>query len=83
MNQILFKRATDSCPQHRKDIRQQIQRRARKLITGMDHLSYEERLRELRLFNLKKRRLQADLIVTFQCMKGAYKKDGWTFHKSM
>ena len=61
-------------PQYRKELVERIQRRAMKMVRGLEHLSREERLRDLGFFSLGNRRLQGDLVMAFQCLKGAYKQ---------
>ena len=57
-------------PQYRRYVGLHAQRKATEMIKGMEQLSYKDRLRELGLFSLEKRRLWGDLRVAFQCLKG-------------
>lgn len=47
-----------------------------KVIRGLEHLSYEERLRELGLVSFREGKALKALTATFQYFKGAYKQQG-------
>lgn len=59
-------------PYYRKDIThlERIQRRATKLVKGLQHLTYEERLVVLDIQSLERRRVRGDLIETYKVLTG-------------
>ena len=59
-------------PYYRKDIDklERVQRRVTKMIPRLRNKPYEERLKELNLFSLSKRRMRGDLIEVFKIFRG-------------
>ena len=58
-----------------------VQRRATKIVWGMENLDYEERLNRLGLMRLNRRRVRSDLLETFKIINGYYNLTADTFFK--
>jgi len=63
--------ALEPSAQEDMELWERVQRTSTKMIQGLEHLCCEEKLRELGLFSVEKRRLQRYLFVAFQVLKGA------------
>jgi len=58
-----------------KDLLQRVQQRVTKMIKGLEHLSYEERLSDLGLFSPEKRRQREDLISVYKYLSCGKQRD--------
>ncbi|CAM5085183.1 unnamed protein product [Eretmochelys imbricata] len=65
-------------PHYKKDVEklERVQRRATKMIRGLEHMTYEERLRELGMFSLRKGRIRGGFDSCFQLPERGFQR-GW------
>ncbi|CAM4380352.1 unnamed protein product [Caretta caretta] len=63
-------------PHYKKDVEklERVQRRTTKMIRGLEHMTYEERLRELGMFSLQKRRKEGGFDSCFQLSERGFQR---------
>ena len=60
-----------------KEVLEKVQRRAIKMVSGLQSNTYEDRLRELGLTTLEERRHQADMVQTYKIETGKELVSNW------
>ena len=66
-----------------KEVLEKVQRRAIKMVSGLQSNTYEDRLRELGLTTLEERRHQADMVQTYKIVTGKDLVNKETWFKSV
>jgi len=64
-------------PHYRKDVEkiERVQRRFTRMLPGLSGMPYEDRLRQLGLFSLERRRMRGDLIEVYKMLRGIDRVD--------
>ena len=64
-------------PHYRKDVEalKRVQRRITRMLPGLESMDYDQRLRELGLYSLERRRMRGDMIEVHKVLRGIDRVD--------